>query len=215
MAPAPPPKDDGHSAQGGAGGDEHAAALEQLRTAPIKVKGDKQGSVLVPLPDGDHWTRVRFLTVPSLVGFRYGKEHHAIVAGFVTHVDDNAAPGACNKSFEGWAMPYIEAFEVELKHDAPEAFPWSAPQADKKAAKSISIVDIDAVTAKTATVLSRESYEAAWSAYPAWPKACLIVGVAVPSRDDPQRAKDVRDRFAKEVLPKIVATSPTEPKEAY
>ncbi len=215
VAPAPPPRDDGHSAQGGAGGDEHSAALEQLRISPIKVKGDKQASVLVPLPDGDHWTRVRFLTVPSLVGFRYGKEHHAIVAGFVTHVDDNAAPGACNKSFEGWAMPYIEAFEVELSHAAPEAFPWSAPQTDKKAAKSIAIVDIDAVTAKTATVLSRESYEAAWSAYPAWPKACLIVGVAVPSRDDPQRAKDVRDRFVKEVLPKVVATSVTEPKEAY
>jgi hypothetical protein len=215
VAAAPPPKDDGKSAQGGAGGDEHAAALEQLKTAAILPKPDKQGSILVPLPDGDRWTRVRFLTLKSLVGFRYGKEHHAIFAGFITHVDDNTAQGACNKSFEQWAQPWIEAFEVELKHDAPVAFTWSAPSPPPEA-KKISIVDIDPLHAKTATVFAREEYEAAWAAYPAWgDKACLIVGVAVPSRDDPQRAKDVRDRFSREVFPKLVVTGFTEPKERY
>ena len=92
-------------------------------------RADKQNSILVPLPDAANWTRVRFLTVPGLVGFRYGKSHHAIVAGFITHVDDNTAEGACNKSFEKWAMPWIEAFEVDLKHDAPSAFrPTKLPQ---------------------------------------------------------------------------------------
>src|SRR5205814_1741754 len=82
VAPSPPPKDDGKPAQGGDGGDLHSAALEQLRISPMVAKTDKQNSVLVPLPDGNNWTRVRFLTVPGLVGFRYGKSHHAIVAGF-------------------------------------------------------------------------------------------------------------------------------------
>ncbi len=211
---APPPKDDGKPAQGGSGGEAHSAALEQLKVGPIIAKTDKQNSVAVPLPDADHWTRVRFLTLPSLVGFRYGKDHHAIVAGFVTHVDDNTEQGACNKSFEAWAMPWVEAFEVELKHDSPTAFTWSPP-ALAPATKKIAIVDVDPVHAKTATVLSRESYEAAWAAYPAWDKACLVIGVAIPTRDDPARAKEVRDRFVSDVFPKLVVLSPTEPKERF
>jgi hypothetical protein len=215
VAPASPPKDDGKSAQGGPGGTEHAAALEQLKTASIVLKGDKQNAVLVPLPDAEHWTRVRFLTLKSLVGFRYGKDHHAIFAGFVTHVDDNTVQGACNKSFEQWATPWIEAFEVELKHDTPVAFPWTAPVRPNET-KKIAIVDVDPVHAKTATVLARESYEAAWSAYPAWGStACLVMGVAVPVRDDPARAKEVRDRFVREVFPKLVVTGHDEPKERY
>ncbi|MDB4933232.1 MAG: hypothetical protein JWP87_204 [Labilithrix sp.] len=217
VAPSPPPKDDGQPAQGGNGGDIHSAALEQLRTAAIAPKSDKQNSVAIPLPDAPNWTRVRFLTVPGLVGFRYGKSHHAIVAGFVTHVDDNTALGACTKSFETWAMPWVEAFEVDLHHDTPAAFPWTVPTAPaaKNAPKTIAIVDVDPLYAKTATVLSRESYAAAWAAYPAWEKACLVVGVAVPARDDEVRARDVRDRFVKEVFPKVVVTAPVEPKERY
>ena len=221
VAAASPPKDDGKSAQGGAGGAGHSAALEQLKVAPIVPKADKQGAVLVPLPDAEHWTRVRFLTLKSLVGFRYGKDHHAIFAGFVTHVDDNAVQGACNKSFEQWAAPWVDAFEVELKHDPPVAFTWSppsplTPKGAEPAPKKISIVDVDPLHAKTATVLSRESYEAAWAAYPAWgDKACLVLGVAVPARDDPQRAKEVRDRFVREVFPKVAVTGLEEPKERY
>jgi hypothetical protein len=199
------------------GGDGHSAALEQLKVAAMTPKPDKQNSVLIPLPDAEHWTRVRFLTVQSLVGFRYGKDHHAIFAAFVTHVDDNNVQGACNRSFEQWAMPWVEAFEVELKHDPPVAFPWSAsPTPGGRDPKKIAIVDVDPVHAKTATLLSRESYEAAWAAYPVWgDKACLVMGVAVPVRDDPQRAKEVRDRFLREAFPKIVVLSPEEPKERY
>jgi hypothetical protein len=211
---APPPKDDGQSAQGGQGGDAHSAALEQLRISPVAARPDKQGSVLVPLPDAPHWMRVRFLTVPSLVGFRYGKEHHAIVAAFVTHVDDNTVPGACNKSFEGWAQPWIEAFDVDVQHESPSAFPWSPPSAPS-VPRAISIVDVDPVWAKTATVLSREAYAAAWAAYPAWHSACLVVGVAVPARDDEARARQVRDRFVAEVFPKLTVTTTVEPKERY
>jgi len=219
VAPAPPPKDDGKTAQGGTSGDGHSAALEQLLTAPTGPKADKQNSILVLLPDAPNWTRVRFLTVPGLVGFRYGKSHHAIVAGFITHVDDNTVEGACSKSFETWAMPWVEAFEVDLKHDAPAAFPWTLPAAKalpgQGTPKKIAILDVDPLFAKTATVLSRENYAAAWTAYPAWDKACLVVGVAIPARDDEPRARDVRDRFVKEVFPHVRVTAETEPKERY
>jgi hypothetical protein len=41
------------------------------------------------------------------------------------------------------------------------------------------------------------------------------VGIAVPSRDDSERARQVRDRFAQEVLPKIEVIAAEEPKERY
>jgi hypothetical protein len=205
VAAAPPPKDDGLPAQGGQGGDGHAAALEQLKIGKLDGRADKQNSVKVHLPDAEHWTRVKFWGVPSLVGFRYGKDHHAIVAAFVTRVDDNLVPGACAKSFESWANPWVEAFEVDLVHDAPSAFMWRRE-----------VVDVDSVFAKTATLTARDAYAAAYAAYPAWGKqSCLIVGVAIPARDEEPRAREVRERFAKEILPKVEILSAEEPKERY
>ena len=84
VAPAPPPKDDGKPSKGGGAGTGHSAALEQLKSAELHKVFDKQNSVSIPLPDGERWTRVKFWGVPSLVGFRYGKEHHALVGMFVT-----------------------------------------------------------------------------------------------------------------------------------
>ena len=128
---APPPKDDGKPAEGGKGGSGHAAALEQLKISAADGRVDKQGSIKVPLPDAASWMRVKFWGVPSLVGFRYGKDHHALVAAFVTHVDDNALPGACAASFESWAKPWLTAFEVEVRHDTPVAAMWNRQVIDQ------------------------------------------------------------------------------------
>ncbi|MBL8608910.1 MAG: hypothetical protein JNL38_16410 [Myxococcales bacterium] len=204
VSAAPPPKDDGKPAEGGQGGDQHAAALEQLKSAKVEPRIDKQDSVRVPLPDGGRWARVRFWGVPSLVGFRYGKDHHAVVGAFVTHVPDNGAPQACSKSFESIAQPMVEAFEVTIKHDAPQAFPWNRQ-----------IVDVDVLFAKTATVLAREEYAASYATYPVWKNACLVVGVAIPARGEPDRARDVRDRFVKDVFPKIEVVAKDEPAERF
>jgi hypothetical protein len=201
---APPPKDDGSAAQGGSGGSAHSAAMEQLKIARLTPRVDRQNSVTIPLPDAEHWTRVKFWGVPSLVGYRYGKDHHALVAAFVTHVDDNTQPGACTKNFEQWAQPYIDSFDVDVSHEAPIAVMWKRQ-----------VVDVDSVFAKTATMLEHESYAGTYAAYPVWNNACLIVGIAVPSRDDDVRAREVRDRFAKEVLPRIEVLSADEPKERY
>jgi hypothetical protein len=211
VAAAPPPKDDGKPAQGGAGGEDHSAALEQLKIARMDWRIDKQGTMKLLLPDAEHWTRVKFWGVPSLVGFRYGKDHHAIVAAFVTHVDDNTAPGACTKSFEAWANPWVEAFDVEVKHDAPQAVTWTPPQKGV----GMQIVDIDPLFARTATLAAHDAYAGVYATYPAWKGACLVVGIAVPARDDEERAREVRDRFSKEVLPKLVVTSSEEPKERF
>jgi hypothetical protein len=190
----------------------HSAALEQLRTAPLVMRDDKQGSVRLALPDGDNWTRVKFWGVPSLVGFRYGKDHHGIVGAFVTHVDDHSLEGACAKSFEQFAVPTIQMFDVELSHDPPLGFAWRNPQTPKAAPH---ILSADLLVARTATVAARDTYAASWSAYPVWKNACLIVGVAIPSRDDEPRARSARDRFAKDVFKTVEILTPDEPKERY
>jgi hypothetical protein len=202
VLPAPPPKDDGQPSQGGAGGAEHAAALEQLRIARASWRIDRQASVRIQLPDAAHWTRVKFWGVKSLVGYRYGKDHHAIVAGFVIHVDDEQAPGACGKAFEEWAQPYVDSFDVAIEHDPPRAFPWNGK-----------IVDVDSLVARTATLGDRDEYAAVYATYPAWTKACLVLGIAIPARDELERAKAVRDRFTTEVLPHVRVLTHDEPKE--
>ncbi len=200
----PPPKDDGKPSEGGTGGSEHSAALEELKIAPVTIRTDKLGALHIPLPDAARWTRVKFWGVPSTVGFRYGKDHHAIVAAFITHVDDNTVQGACQKSFEDWATPSIELFDAEVTHEPPLAFSWKG-----------SIVDVDVLTVKSETLASHDTYSAAYAAYPAWHGACLIVGIAIPARDDLARSREVRDRYASELLPKVEVMSADEPKEQF
>ncbi len=77
------------------------------------------------------------------------------------------------------------------------------------------VVDVLSVDAKTETLIDHDSYAAAFATYPAWPGACLVVGVAVPARDDFARARAVRDRFAELVLPTIDVRAHAEPQERY
>jgi hypothetical protein len=204
VAAVPPPKDDGQTAEGVGGGLTHSAALEELKIAPMALVVDAQRSIGFPLPDGRRWARVKLFGIESLVGFRYGKEHHAVVAGTIVHLPLDAPQGACTKSFEDWATPWIRAFDVELVRDPPRAFSWNTR-----------IVDVDLLFARAATLAMREAYAVAYAAYPAWPGACLILGIAVPARDDEERARAVRDRFAQEVLPHVRVLAQDEPKSRF
>jgi hypothetical protein len=204
VVPAPPPQDDGKPAKGGQGGEAHAAALAQLTEAGLGWVVDRQRSLRLPLPDARNWLRVKFWGAESLAAFRYGKDHHAIVGGFVVHVADEIAPGECSKTFEHWAEPWVDAFEVAIAHDPPTAIPWNGK-----------IVDLDSLVATTATLGMHDDYAVAYGIYPAWKGACLVLGVAVPARGELTRAKAVRDRFVSEVLPKLQVTSTVEPPERY
>jgi hypothetical protein len=207
---APPPKDDGSPSQGGHGGTSHAAALEQLKAAKLEGRLDKQNSVRVPLPDAPNWTRVKFWGVPSLVGFRYGKDHHAIFGGWIIEVDDNAVEGACTRAFERLAKPVAETFDVELEHEPPSAFTWKF-----RSEPTVHVVGVDSVFARTATLAARDRYAGAYASYPVWKGRCLVMGVAVPVRQDEPRARQVRDRFVKDVFPKIEVLAQEEPKDRY
>jgi hypothetical protein len=200
VAPASPPKDDGKASQQLGGGVEHSAALEQLKTAPLLTVVDKQRSVRLALPDARHWTRVKFFGIPTLVGFRYGSEHHAVVAVMVQHVDPDAPLSACSVALEAWGAPMLDTFDVNVDRDPTVAFDWRHEQAE-----------LHASYAKTASLFVHDGFAVAYATYPAWKGACLVVGIAVPSREDEARARAVRDRFAKEVLPKVMVLAKEEP----
>jgi hypothetical protein len=203
-SPSPPPIDDGQASSGMEGGMEHAQALEELKVAELGWATDRQHSLRLLLPDARHWLRVKFWATKSLVAFRYGKDHHSVVGGFVIHVPDETVQDACNRAFEQWAKPWMDLFEVEIAHDPPQAAEWREK-----------IIDIDPLVATTATLGMHDQYASAYAIYPAWAGACLVVGVAVPARGELERARAVRDRFATEVLPRLQVISPSEPKESY
>jgi hypothetical protein len=202
VAPASPPRDDGQAAEGGEGGARHAAALEELRVGPLGWRTDRQQSVRLLLPDAAHWLRVKFWGVESLVGFRYGKDHHAIVGAIVVSVPDESETGACGRAFEKKAQPWIESFDVALAHDRPQAIDWNGK-----------IVEIDSLVATTATLGVRDTYAIAYGAFPAWRGACVVIGIGVPARNELERAKAVRDRFVSNVLPRVQVVARTEPRE--
>jgi hypothetical protein len=69
------------------------------------------------------------------------------------------------------------------------------------------------VLGQVATVVAHGTYECAYAAYPAWKDTCLVIGVAIPSRDDDARARALRDRFARELLPNVKVSASAPPLE--
>jgi hypothetical protein len=110
----------------------------------------------------------------------------------------------CGQTFEKWAQPLVDSFEVAIEHEPPRAEPWSGK-----------IADFESLVARTATLGVRDEYAVAYGTYPAWKGACLVLGVAIPVRDEMERARAVRDRFASEVLPKVQVTATQEPTEMF
>jgi hypothetical protein len=198
---APPPKDDGRSSQLAEGGRVHSAALEELKVAPLLGVIDKQRSLRIPVPDARHWTRVKFFGIPTVLGLRYGKDHHAVIGVTVQHTDPEAPLSACAAKFEAWGAPFLETFEVDVTRDPVTTIPFRDDHAE-----------VHTSFARTSSLAMKDGFAVAYGAYPAWKGGCLIVGIAVPARDDEPRAIAVRDRFAREVLPKVLVIAKEEPK---
>jgi hypothetical protein len=173
---------------GGNSSDPHASALERLIAQPWGWGKDKDDTLHVPLPDAQNWRRVKYIGVPSFVGFRYGDAHHAVIAVWVRAADNgNAAPQACLASFESWGEPTARSFSVSMGPGTVSRAPWT----DRE-------VLIKAVDAEINTLFTKKSYRAAYAAYAMWPGTCTIFGVAVPVRESPELAAAVRDRYVSE-----------------
>ena len=129
----------------------------------------------------------------DLRGFRYGDDHHAVIAVWVRDADENTTPDQCLETFEKWGEPTAHSFSVKVENPVVTRSPWN-PIASPKADGPLEIV-VKSVDAEVSTLFSNKSYAAAYAAYVMWPKTCTIFGVAVPVRDSAELARDVRDRY--------------------
>jgi len=178
---------------GGDSSDPHAAALRRLTTEPWGWRNDKDDVLHVPLPDWQNWRRVRYIGVPSFVGFRYGDAHHAVIAVWVRPAESGkATTDECLAGFEEWGRPTAHSFSVEISPGTVSRAPWT----DRE-------VLIKSVDAEINTLFARKTYQAAYASYVMWPGTCTIFGVAVPVRGSADLAAAVRDRYIKEGFSRI------------
>ena len=175
---------------GGDAADPHEAALNRLLTEPWGERGDKDEQLHIALPDAENWKRVRYWGVQHFLGFRYGKQHHALVVLFVQQVEEQQPTSEdCLRHFDAWGRPLIKPFDVD--------FGQFHPHHSKFHGRSLVTLAVDG---KLSLGFSRPEFSAAWAAYSLYPKACLISAVAVPWRSTPELAQKVRDRFVEEAF---------------
>jgi hypothetical protein len=185
---------------GGDAADPHVAALERLLGQPWGWRNDKQDALHVPLPDWQNWRRIRYFGVPTFVGFRYGDDHHAVIGIWVRAAAEGTTPDQCLEAFEKWAAPTAHDFSVEVGFGDTTRSPWSP---DGQGREGQGEVVVKSVEAEVNTLFSNKSYTGAYGAYVMWPKTCTIFGVAVPVRDSPELAHQVRDRYVREGFARI------------
>jgi hypothetical protein len=185
---------------GGDAPDREGAALFRQVDEAWGQRNDKDDQVLLPLPDAEHWKRVRYWGVEHFVGFRYGNDHHVLAIGFVQEVPAGTpvTSDTCMRRFEAWGRPQTKPFDVKFGPFAVHHQRWR----DQR-------LEVHAVDGKFSAAFSTTSFSAAWAAYPAYTDGCLIYAIAVPWRDHPDLAKSVRDRFVNEGFVKVDAKTPT------
>jgi hypothetical protein len=187
---------------GGDAEDPQQAALLRLIETEWGVRSDKDDQLLAPLPDRQHWKRVRYWGVEHFVGFRYGNDHHALVIGFVQDVPDGTAvtTDTCMRRFEAWGRPQTRPFAVKFSPFQVSHQRWR----DQR-------LEVHAVDGEFAAGFSTTHFSAAWAAYPAYRDACLVYAVAVPWRNHPELARQARDRFVTEGFTQLAAATEAKP----
>lgn len=187
---------------GGDAHDPHAAALQRQLASTWGARRDKDDQLYVPLPDHEHWKRVRFWGIDHFVGFRYGKQAHVITAGFVQDVEPGEKLDSehCLRRFDKWARPQLRAHDVKLGAVTTSEGSWRGHP-----------LLIQSVDGHLDWGFSRRRFSVAWTAYPAYPTACLIYAVGVQWGEHSALAKDVRDRFVREAFQQINPTTAERP----
>jgi hypothetical protein len=183
---------------GGDAADPHEAALLRLAAEPWGWRNDKQDALHVPLPDWQNWRRIRYFGIPSFVGFRYGDDHHAVIAIWVRDAEEATSPDACLESFEQWAAPTAHDFSVKVGPATASRAPWPSQDPASGGADgelAVGAVAVKSVDAEVTALFSKKTYAAAYAAYIMWPKTCTVFGIAVPVRDSEELARKVRDRY--------------------
>lgn len=186
---------------GGDANNPEVAAQERLLTEPWGMRADRQGVLMLGLPDPNNWRRVKFWLIDTFTGFRYGDDHHAVAALFLRDAPFAGADGdACLKDFEQWLDGQASKFDAQASEVTSETVRWRGEQ-----------LVIRKREASVRWGFSTKRYAAAYGSYAFWDGTCATLGYAVPMREDEALAIRVRDRLAAEGFSRLVARGSTKP----
>jgi hypothetical protein len=180
---------------GGDAADPEVAALQRLDQQRWGARSDRDASLLVPLPDGGNWRRVKFWTVDTFAGFRYGDDHHGVAAVFLRDAPKSGSDShACLHDFERWAAPLATGLGMKLSPSVSAPVTWRGQE--------VAVIKREG---KVLWGLSEKQYAAVYGAFTPWEGQCLIVAYGFPMMNDGELAKKVRDRFAEEAFARFYA----------
>ncbi len=177
---------------GGDAADPELAALERLAAEPWGSRRDRFNTLIIPLIDARHWQRVRLWGYPSRAAFRFGDDHHGILALWYRPTTEDSDPEACLTRFIADARPAAEAFGARivashLVHTTQHAGHASHPMV------------VQVIDAEVAGFFGEDrAYAGALAAYHTWPGTCLIEGFVVAATRHGALAARIRDRWVSE-----------------
>lgn len=187
---------------GGDAPDPHAAGLVRLLEQPFGELRDKDNQVVLNYPDSANWKRVRYRAFEHLVGFRYGDRFDAtvVVLAYDTRAGRTSASRACIRQAETLVRPRLRAFSVEIRQIAETEIEWQGQR-----------VVVHSVDGAFPWGFDRVEFSAAWAAYPAYEKACLIQGIGIRHEKRADLARAVRDRWIVQVAPNVTTRTSDKP----
>jgi hypothetical protein len=187
---------------GGDAPDASAAALVRLLEEPLGAMRDKDNQVVVHYPDSRNWKRIRFRTFDHLVGFRYGDTFDAtvVVLAVDTRAGRKSDSRACIRQVETMARPRLRALSVTIGPIGETEITWR----DQR-------VIVHSVDGVLPWGFHRIEFSAAWVAYAAYDKACLIHGIGIKHEQRADLAHLVRDRWILEIAADLEARTTTKP----
>jgi len=187
---------------GGDADDPQEVALRRQLDMPWGSVSDKPERLVVPLPDPRRYRGVKFWSFDSFAGFRYGDDSYVMSALFIFDVPPGSPTDthACHSVAEKWALPQIKNFDVKFDKTEMIEDSWHGQE-----------VVVTSLDGYVDFGLARWHFSGAYAAYPAYSDACLVYGMAVPWRKHGDLAQQVRDRWVKEGVPRLIARTPTRP----
>ncbi len=183
---------------GGDAEEPETAALRRLVEEPVSTRVDRRSVVLIALPDGQVWRRVRPRLADPLTAFRYGDEHHAVVAVFVRELDHpDPTEAECLADFEGWAEPRVRVANVDLGAPSSTTVTWRGRPLE---------VRLRDVTAQA--TFRGSSWMGAYAAYAPYKGrgTCLVLLAGVSRLKSPEIAAAARRRLVETTFARLLPT---------
>jgi hypothetical protein len=181
---------------GGDADDPEWAALDRLAREGFATKADRWKTLDVPLMDAKNWRRVTIWGHPTRVSFRYGDEHHAVLALWYTKAEGSDDPASCLERFARAARETARGYGVTVG----EPTILQTSQETRGAPRDVMVQLLDG---RLESLFKTDEYVGALAAYESWPGTCLLQGFAVVAGTHRDLALRVRDRWLDEGAAKL------------